>query len=333
VHKATLREAGGRVARAGDAVAVKVQNPGAAALMALDLQNLRGLAFVLQRTDLKFDLLSAVSELGAQVATEFDFAREARCMDHVAARLHCMRRRLVVPRAVPGLVTRRVLVMTFLDGIQVTRLRDRLASPAAARAATSRILGAVTEAYGRMIFTPGPFQADNHPGNLLVMRRGVVGLLDFGQCKELSDAQRRALARLFLALRAGGDARVAAALRDVGVATEHEDAATQAAHARGMFGTSGALVMDPFGASAASRCACALGCFRSAHRMMPSRLAAAARAAEDSPLKANPITAFPRDLFFVMRVVQLMRGLAHGMGVPAPCVADAWAPFAAAALR
>jgi predicted unusual protein kinase regulating ubiquinone biosynthesis (AarF/ABC1/UbiB family) len=279
---------------------------------------------------LKFDLLSAVSELGAQVATEFDFAREARCMDHIAARLACMRRRLVVPRAVPGLVTRRVLVMSFLDGIQVTRLRDRVASPAAARAAASRILGAVTEAYGRMIFTPGPFQADNHPGNLLVMRRGVVGLLDFGQCKELSEAQRRSLARLFLALRAGGDARVAAALRDVGVATAHEDAATQAAHARGMFGTSGALKMDPFGAAAH-----AVGFLVSCTHQHISTFAdaAAARAAEDSPLKANPITAFPRDLFFVMRVVQLMRGLAHGMGVPAPCVADAWAPFAAAALR
>jgi hypothetical protein len=34
-----------------------------------------------------------------------------------------------------------------------------------------------------------------------------------------------------------------------------------------------------------------------------------------------------------MRVVQLLRGLAHGMGAPAPDVAAAWAPFAADALR
>jgi aarF domain-containing kinase len=112
VHKATL------AAPAATTVAVKVQNPGAPALMALDLQNLRGLAFILQRTDLRFDLSSAVDELGAQVASEFDFEREARCMDDIGARLAGMRRSCAVPSSVRGLVTRRMLCMTYLDGIQ-----------------------------------------------------------------------------------------------------------------------------------------------------------------------------------------------------------------------
>jgi hypothetical protein len=115
VHKARLRAPGGG---AGATVAVKVQNPGAESLMALDLANLRGVAFVLQRTELRFDLLSAVEELGAQVAGEFDFCREARCMDDIAARLACMRGRVAVPRSVRGLVTRRMLCMSFLEGIQ-----------------------------------------------------------------------------------------------------------------------------------------------------------------------------------------------------------------------
>ena len=90
--------------------------------MALDLTNLRGLAAFLQSTDLKFDLTSAVDELAAQIKTEFDFTREARCMDNIGARLAIMKRRLVVPRSVPGLVTRKLLVMTYLDGIQARGL-------------------------------------------------------------------------------------------------------------------------------------------------------------------------------------------------------------------
>jgi predicted unusual protein kinase regulating ubiquinone biosynthesis (AarF/ABC1/UbiB family) len=159
VHRATLR--GAQASRPRD-VAVKVQHEGAEALMALDLADLAALAYALQRTELRFDLTSAVAELRAQVAQEFDFGREARCMDNIAARLAPMRRRLAVPRSVAGLVTRRMLVMDFLDGIPLTRLAERAGGGAAARAASGRVLGALAEAYGRMLFTQGPFQADPH---------------------------------------------------------------------------------------------------------------------------------------------------------------------------
>ena len=34
----------------------------------------------------------------------------------------------------------------------------------------------------------------------------------------------------------------------------------------------------------------------------------------DSPIKGNAVKTFPRDLFFVLRVVQLLRGLKAAMG-------------------
>lgn len=33
----------------------------------------------------------------------------------------------------------------------------------------------------------------------------------------------------------------------------------------------------------------------------------------DSPIKALPVDKFPSDMFFVLRVVQLLRGLANAM--------------------
>lgn len=52
-----------------------------------DLTNIRIAAAFLSRTELKYDLVSAVDELAAQIKLEFDFQREARVMDSIAEHL------------------------------------------------------------------------------------------------------------------------------------------------------------------------------------------------------------------------------------------------------
>lgn len=60
-------------------------------------------------------------------------------------------------------------------GLQITRLGDRIEklSPLQRRLGIKRILSAVSEAYGRMMLYEGLFQADGHPGNILVMKGAV----------------------------------------------------------------------------------------------------------------------------------------------------------------
>jgi aarF domain-containing kinase len=53
----------------------------------------------------------------------------------------------------------------------------------------------------------------------------------------------------------------------------------------------------------------------------------------DSPIKKMGIQTFPADMFFVLRVVQLLRGLANGMGVTDFSSAKQWRPFADEALQ
>ena len=62
------------------------------------------------------------------------------------------------------------------------------------------ILSNLSEAYGRMILGEGLFQADGHPGNVLVRRKGSIALLDYGQSKQLPAVERDALARLVVAM-------------------------------------------------------------------------------------------------------------------------------------
>ncbi len=68
-------------------VAVKVQYPNAYPTMALDLGNVKAAAQFLQKTEIKFDLTSAVTELAKQIKLEFDFAREAKIMDEISSQL------------------------------------------------------------------------------------------------------------------------------------------------------------------------------------------------------------------------------------------------------
>eukprot|EP00887_Chlorella_sp_A99_P006757 scaffold3.g6757.t1 len=263
-------------------VAIKVQYPDALPTMALDLSNLRLVAAFLSKTELKFDMVSAVDELAAQIRLEFDFRREARIMDAVARQFQKLNHRIEVPRSVPGMVTDRLLVMNFLEGVPITRLERhtqnsarpapaplrRSLSEATRRLAARRILSRVSEAYGRMLLLDGLFQADGHPGNILVMRRGKIGLIDYGQSKQLPEAYRAGFARL-----------ISAALGALGVVTDRQDAGLRSKLAVGMFDTRGKV--DPFD--------------------------------PESPIKSCGIQKFPPDMFFVLR---LLRGLSTGMKHP-----------------
>ena len=47
-------------------------------------------------------------------------------------------------------------------------------------------LRVLVEVHGFEMFATGLFNADPHPGNLIAMDDGRVGLIDYGQCKRLA---------------------------------------------------------------------------------------------------------------------------------------------------
>ncbi len=53
----------------------------------------------------------------------------------------------------------------------------------------------------------------------------------------------------------------------------------------------------------------------------------------NSPLKQTAISTFPKDLFFVLRVCQLLRGLSNGMGLIEFSSAAQWKPWAKQAIQ
>ncbi|XP_010248835.1 PREDICTED: uncharacterized aarF domain-containing protein kinase 1-like isoform X3 [Nelumbo nucifera] len=205
VHRARLKGA-------KSDVAVKVQHPGVRDLMMTDIQNLQAFALYLQMTDIKFDLFSVTKEMEKQIGYEFDFMREAQAMEKIRDFLYVNNKRppVLVPRLMPNMVTRRVLVMEFIDGVPILNLGDEMAKRGinpdgkVAAMAKQNILRSLTLAYGQMILKSGLFHADPHPGNILICKGSEVALLDYGQVKDLPDDLRLGYAGLVLAI-ADGD--------------------------------------------------------------------------------------------------------------------------------
>ncbi|XP_024970493.1 uncharacterized aarF domain-containing protein kinase 1-like isoform X1 [Cynara cardunculus var. scolymus] len=306
VHRARLK---------GDKkdVVVKVQHPGVQDLMMTDLRNLQTFALCLQKTDLKFDLFSVCKEMEKQIGYEFDFKREADAMERIRSFLSENNRKTVVkvPRVIRGVVTRRVLVMEYIDGIPILNLKDEIMKRGIdpdgkiAAAAKQNILKSLTLAYGQMILKSGFFHADPHPGNILICKGSEVALLDYGQVKELPNPLRLGYANLILAIADNDHMRVSEGFRELGIDTVNlceNERAELFNLAQVMFDTKlppGVKMLQPY--------------------------------AEDATLKKIAVQSFPEELFSVLRTVHLLRGLSVGLGLNYSC-AEEWRPIAEEAL-
>jgi len=165
VHRAVLTEKYGN-----KEVAVKVQRPSIEGKLMGDIENLKQVAKAL-REDLPLDYYTVFCELEKQMADEFNFLAEAVAMDRIYETLSRDENGLpceppvVLPRPVEGLVSRRVLVMDYLDGVPLSRAAEEMLrkgiSPDSPESQLfgRKLLKSLTEVFGRCILETGFFHA------------------------------------------------------------------------------------------------------------------------------------------------------------------------------
>jgi aarF domain-containing kinase len=118
-----------------------------------------------------------------------------------------------------------------------------VAQQVARLALTESWIAALFDCHGHQIFELGLFNADPHPGNILVLDDGQgqpgtrLGLIDFGQCKRLTPSEQVRIAALILSVaNQQTDEKVAAAFRRLGIQTKNDSTEFLAAFANLMFG-------------------------------------------------------------------------------------------------
>jgi len=184
--------------RTGEPVIVKVQRPGIAEAVERDLLVVTELARAVQaRTSwgAEYRVTELVGEFAERLREELDFRQEARNATEIAAGLAGMDG-VHVPVVHRDLSTARVLVMEWLDGVSV-RETDRLDALGLDR---SELADALLRCSLKQMLVDGRFHADPHPGNVLVLEGGRLGLIDFGATGRLDAMQQSSMREMLVAV-------------------------------------------------------------------------------------------------------------------------------------
>ena len=190
VHEATLFT--------GERVVVKVQHDGIETKILGDLDIMGMLADLAQSHVAYFrsyQPASVLREFRRTLLNELDFSAERRNLEEFAENFRDDEG-VHFPVVYPELCSRRVLTMEMLEGISGEDVPALRASGFDLNDFAQR--GA--NMYLDMIFRDGFYHADPHPGNLMMLPGGVVGVLDCGMVGRLDETMRLEVESLLLSI-------------------------------------------------------------------------------------------------------------------------------------
>jgi ubiquinone biosynthesis protein len=190
VHKARLPT--------GEDVVVKIQREGITDKILPDLDILAGLAELVEKHAQQvrpYQPSAVVRQFRRTLLRELDFTVERRNLEEFAA--HFAEDPTVhFPRPYPEFCSRRVLTMERLEGI----MGSDPAALAVSGADLNEFARRGATMYLQMIFRDAFYHADPHPGNLMLLPGGVVGVLDCGMIGRLDQELAEAVEDILLAV-------------------------------------------------------------------------------------------------------------------------------------
>ena len=215
VHRATLHD--------GREVAVKVQHPDISRRIHNDLSILKELAGLAESYLSEFRPyrpLKLVEEFQRQLLRELDFRREMRHLQ-IFARNFAKDATVHFPVPLPELSTAKVLTMEFLLGTPLIAVPQALVEtpqPAELAERGARV-------FLDMIFRDGFYHSDPHPGNIMVLADGRLGLFDVGMVGRVDDRLRSQIESAIVAIMTNDAASLTDLVMIVGDTPPHLDAA------------------------------------------------------------------------------------------------------------
>jgi ubiquinone biosynthesis protein len=190
VYRATLRS--------GEPVVVKVQRAQVAEIVRRDSEVVLRLARAAENnTPLGKDyrIAALAEEFVTGVQTELDFRTEANNADGIGENMADVDG-IRVPKVFEQHSTPRLLVQERFDGPQVSDSAQVDALDVDRTAMADHLLRAAL----KQMMTDGWFHADLHPGNVLVLGDGSLGIIDFGACGRLDPLQQGSLRQMLISV-------------------------------------------------------------------------------------------------------------------------------------
>jgi len=198
----------------GERVIVKIQRPGLDDMFDRDRRALLAAAKLLERRTpigLSLSPVAMANEFSKGLAEELDFTIEA--TNAVSLRKATPEDSpVVIPRVHRELSGRLVLVQEELDGVSI----QNHSALDAARVDRPELARVFMRVYFNHVFEAGVYHADPHPGNILALSDGHLGLIDLGAVGRLSPTQRNAMLAMLIGLATNDVERIRHAVEEVG---------------------------------------------------------------------------------------------------------------------
>lgn len=169
VHRCKLKD--------GQEAVAKVQRPHIEEQIRMDLTILYAVARLANRSALaeSIDMVKIIAEFERVILRELDFTSEGRLTEEFA-RTYADDPEVQIAKIYWDVSSRRLLTMEYLEGINISDIEALKAEGVDTRALAKKISMLTL----RQIFLDGLFHADPHPGNLMALPGGVLGIIDFG---------------------------------------------------------------------------------------------------------------------------------------------------------
>jgi ubiquinone biosynthesis protein len=170
VHKATLKN--------GKKVAVKIQRPDVKSMMETDIEIMFYVAKLLERHMPKlkdYNPVGIIDQFAKWTEKELDFKKEALNAKKFATNF-ADDKEIKIPEIYDELTTSTILVMEFIDGIELHNLKQIKKEKIDIRPFIKKGF----EASLTQVFVHGFFHADPHPGNIIITRGHKLAFVDFG---------------------------------------------------------------------------------------------------------------------------------------------------------
>ena len=202
VHKAVLHD--------GTKVAVKVRRPWIGKPIEQDIKIIRRFITVLQvfsPTLRKLRAVTIVDELHSALLKEIDFRHEASNLEkarkyygkYTESPVRPELGHIIFPTLYTEFSSYNVLTTEFLSGVTLKDYSDIIGDPQydIKKSVSTVINGCVREMFNDSHYF---FHADPHPANLIIMKNGDIGLIDFGIVGEFDERFTQRANDLFFAV-------------------------------------------------------------------------------------------------------------------------------------
>ncbi|MBN1645334.1 AarF/ABC1/UbiB kinase family protein [Candidatus Woesearchaeota archaeon] len=200
----------------GQKVVVKVQRPKTKEKFESDITLLYYLARKIDKYIVNHaSPLDIVEEFDRYTKKELDFTNEARNADRFCKNFK-NHTKVKIPKIYWQYTKPQVLVMQYFDGEKLSKAKLK-------KTQKPKIAKIIADSVFKQAMEDGFFHADMHPGNILILPKGNIALLDFGIVCELDPTLRKLELEMYIAIVNKDVRQVIRILLKEGMPTEETD--------------------------------------------------------------------------------------------------------------